>query len=213
MKKMIWCASVVLCIIALYLLNRDPLPDRVTTGFGIPEYEHYKKVEQLEQDADLIVSARFTGKRETVDLSVDWEGWGEGQPYYVSRSAVKITNVFKGTVQKGNRIFVNEEGYLEDDTYHGSIGYKWMTKKGEYLLFLDKSQQQGDVYYIVGNYQGKFDYTTPAEPPEKPRSNLAAYKEHRYEYFGEHMDEFYNLKQQAITKYPHESYHQRRPLP
>ncbi|ASS76605.1 hypothetical protein CIG75_17625 [Tumebacillus algifaecis] len=203
MNRTVWLlgAMLLLSALSLYLLNRGPVPSHVSTGFGIPEYMHYTKVEQLEQEADLIIRARFTGTRNRIDLSITWPAAIDSAPYFVSQSTVKVTKVFKGNVQKGDLLLVNEEGYIEKDTYHGSIGYKWMTKKGDYLLFLERSPNS-HVSYIVGNYQGKFDYTTPVDRPEDPSSQLEAFRNHRYEYYGEHPNEFYALKKQAIAHYP-----------
>lgn len=200
MKKKIALSltAVALLLGGLIYFNQEPKITSVSVSSAFADYHKISSIEELEEYTDLIVSARFTGERKTLDVS-----GGQGPAIWISRSQVKVTHVFRGDAKKGDLLTVSEDAHIRNGIYSGFVGHKWMNKKGHYLLFLVKIPD--GRYVVEGAYQGKFDYnvtTVHTEVLTDQKSLIEAFYDNDYEYLGDELDRFNKLKQEAVTKYP-----------
>lgn len=170
---------------------------------GQANYPVYEDVKVLEEDADVIVLATFTGERENFEIKQDTE-MGSILVDLLSLSTIDVKKVFKGDLQKG-KATVFEQGAILDGKYLNTEGYKLMNEEGEYLLFLRKNKDI-DTFSMVGMHQGKFDLSLTkkaAKIEHSAEGYKKAFATRDHEFLGqEHEQEkFYRLKDEAVTKY------------
>jgi hypothetical protein len=164
-----------------------------STGGLIKQFS-YEKLEDIENMSDVIIKATFTGERKQ-KIDRDSEGHTIEQ---LTSSDVKIQQIYKGDVEKGDIISVIEPVTIEDNHISSVLGYNMMNKKGTYLLFLDKIET--GEYIVSGIYLGKYDLT-------KGKVKKVDYIGKNYEtiqgveYVGDEVEKFNKFKEKAIEKY------------
>ncbi|WP_052675743.1 hypothetical protein [Paenibacillus sp. IHBB 10380] len=121
---------------------------------------------------------------------------------YGTQSAIKLNKVFKSdnqNIEDGSEITVQENGAI-DKTEEGTIiygleGYQLMNENEEYLLFLDKSLTDPNIYFVKGVYYGK----VPLEDTNKqqilyPNNTTSQYQ-------GESTEKLEKIFTDALNKY------------
>jgi len=158
-------------------------------------FKKYKNVDELEQNATLVVRAKFTGNRKV-------HHWYEDGDIAdtASKSEIRLNKVLKGDYKTGDILNIYEPGYFaKGDVYASIEGYNLMNEEGEYLLYL-KPIKDDDAYMIVGMFQGKFDMNKKEKAKEHTgKITIKELKE--MEYFGEYADHFNDLKEQVHEKH------------
>lgn len=136
-----------------YKLASEKIGDE-NVSIADAKVESFETLEELGAHADVIVRGvkddAGLDKVQTTEL---------GTLMHIQHdSPIRITKVYKGTVNKGDVITVAEP----TGTYQGIVvsveGYKAMKKGKEYILFLRKSPDENNMYGIVSVSEGK--YTT-----------------------------------------------------
>jgi len=156
--------------------------------------DKFKDLDDLAEEAPIIVQATFTGERETIhgDLA-------KGE-LFRSDSEVEIKKVIKGDLEKGQKITVYEPAILKDDeTYVTIEGYNLMNEDGKYTLFLIPAENM-EGYALMGLYQGKYDNNIKKESKEaKQSSEYEDLKE--TDFFGDDAKHYNKLKEEVLKKY------------
>lgn len=181
----------------VYAMTKEDKYANIEVGISNASFNHHDSVEELEKESELVVVGQFTGKRETLEMF-------DSQGIFVSnltKSTVKVEKVLKGDVQIKKNISVFEDCYLANDRYIGTEGYKWMNEDGRYLLFLIPGSSK-DSYVIVGIYEGKFDLNLSTRGTKHKNAN-DAFRDPDVEFLKTNfeLEEFYQLKEQALKKY------------
>jgi|GEM_PF-849638 len=155
----------------------------------------YSTLEQVEQDADLIVAAELVGERATKNMvlnSMVIETYGLAK--------VKVNHVYKGEVQEGDELTIAEPGYFDGSGKYVSFeGYKLMEKDGRYILFLRTGTNNEQI--VIGLYQGKFDLTLPKLEQEMTNARMSVAEFDQKDYVGDSVWQFNRLKKQVLEKY------------
>lgn len=145
------------------------------------KHKQYKDLDELEKKSDYVVKAKFTGER-TIH---NWTDSDSGEVVETaSKTEVEIKKDFKGDLEKGEKVFVYEPGYFDDDIYVNVEGYELMEENEEYTLFLRKIDND-DTLMLVGMYQGKYKLD----------------KDKNIDYKGENRENFEKLKKEVKEKY------------
>jgi hypothetical protein len=148
----------------------------------------------LETSAELIVS----GTKDRVEKQyIDRDDMNDVISYG-TKSSIKIDQVFKSKNKEitiGSYITVLENGATEQtdkDTFvYGVEGYQLMNEKEPYLLFLDKSLNDPNLYFIKGVYYGKIPLKQPSNPYD-------------FQYKGEVTEKLEQIFTDALIKYGNE---------
>lgn len=155
----------------------------------------YEKLAELEKEATIIVQGVFTGERKSNPLDLS-----KGK-LFSSDSMVEVKRVIKGDLEGKENIIVYEPGYIrdEDSTFVTIDGYTLLNERGKYTLFL-KPVDGLDGYAIVGLFQGKYNHDIQKSGnkvmPSFDLDQLA-----KVDYFGEHVQQFNQLKEEVLNKY------------
>ncbi|MFD2168703.1 hypothetical protein [Tumebacillus lipolyticus] len=201
MKKrvlLIVAAALVIGSVGYYSMKKEQNYENFGVATTSASFEHHESVDELADEAELIVLGSFTGKRENF---VAKDGKGD-YISTISKSVVKIDKVIKGDKKKNSTIEVFEDCYLTDNQrYIATEGYKWMNEDGKYLLFLTPGTSD-NTYVIVGIYEGKFDLTRKDRAKEH-KDLKKAFLDPDVEFLGEdfELEHFYKLKGEALKKY------------
>jgi hypothetical protein len=177
--------------------NEDPYAN-LKVGSNQAAFKHHDTIEELEAESELVVLARFTGKRETFE---EKDSLGRVSNT-VTKSTVEIEKVMKGDAQKKGTINVFEDCYIwNNERYITTEGYKWMNEDGKYLLFLTPSGIENS-YVIVGIYEGKYDVNLKKRAL-KHDDIKKAFLDPEVEFLGQgdELERFYKLKEEAVKKY------------
>lgn len=182
---------------AYKMANQDPYA-HLEVASGDASFEKYSTIDELEKNSELVVVARFTGKRELYERNDE-----QGNPIVkLTKSTVEVEKVLKGDAQKKGTITVFEDCYMwNNERYVTTEDYKWMNENGKYLLFLVPNKRN-DTYVINALYQGKYDLKLKGKAKEH-ESKKQALLDPAVEYMGHdfELEEFYKMKEQAIKKY------------
>lgn len=167
---------------------------------GQANYPQYTTLADLEKDAEVILEVKFTGERENIE--VKQSGFVIGT---LSKSAVDVLKIHKGTLANKEKTTVYEEAYIKGDRYHHSEGYKLMNERGRYLLFL-RTNNVDDAYVMLGAYQGKYDLNIEKEVPVQPDTQQGmkdAYADPHVEFMGDKhsTEKFMKVKKEVVKKY------------
>lgn len=155
----------------------------------------YSTLEQVEQDADLIVAAELVGERTTENVVANSRVI---ETYSLAK--VKVNHVYKGDVQEGAELAVAEPGYFDrSGNYVSFEGYKLMNKDGKYILFLRTGKN--DKQIVLGLYQGKFDLALPQLEQELTAAKMSIAEFEQKDYVGDSVWQFNRLKKQVLEKY------------
>ncbi|NUU75748.1 hypothetical protein [Paenibacillus xylanilyticus] len=113
------------------------------------DYPVIDTVNQLDENADLIVSGKYTGNREAFFQTDD-----QGEIVIrASKSEFEVNQVYKGNLTNGI-ITVAEPAYEDEEAVYTIEGYNLMDIYDDYVLFLGESDT--GAYRIVGMYQGQY---------------------------------------------------------
>lgn len=159
------------------------------------DYVVFEDLKELEEHADLIIKAKFSGDRELKNWYINDE-----IVETAAKSFVKVNKVYKGTLDE-KIISIYEPAYLTEDTFVNIEGYNLLNEEGNYILFLRKNLVD-ETYVIVGMYQGKYNLNIDPAKKYQASKNKSIEKSilESYDYLGEE-DQFYVLKQQVHKKY------------
>lgn len=158
----------------------------------------------LETSAELIVS----GTKDRVEKQyIDRDDMGEVIGYG-TKSAIKVNKVFKSKNKEmtiGKYITVLENGATEQTNkgtiVYGVEGYQLMNEKEEYLLFLDKSLTDPNIYFIKGVYYGKIPLKQPRKGKLQSKDEANPYD---FQYKGEVTEKLEQIFTDALIKYKNE---------
>ena len=121
----------------------------------------FKDLEDLEGQTENIIRVRKIKELE----SVPWDGpdAADVEPGFESgttMSEAEVLEVFKGSLQEGEKIRVEEDFFRNDVSkkIFSVEGYTAMNDGEEYLLLLNKNE---DYYYIVGVLPGQIPLINP----------------------------------------------------
>ncbi|PWK16508.1 hypothetical protein [Tumebacillus permanentifrigoris] len=202
-KKVLVALGVTIAITGVLVFSitgsADPNLAKTKVASSEANYPLYKDLEEVEKASSVVVVARYQGERENYEVKP------AGLPgVTLSKTQVHVERVIKGDLEKGKKLTVYEEGAIVKGTYVNTEGYKWMDKKGEYLLFLRKISDE-QAFAIVGIYQGKFDLSNHSKKQagETITQLTAALSDQEVEFLGDAQDfeRFTKLKDQAVKKY------------
>lgn len=154
----------------------------------------YESLSEIENYADLIVLARFTGERKMHEYKTS-------QGFTIlknSISTIETMKVYKGEASVDQSLQILEPGYYENqeqEQYNTIEGYNLLNEAGEYVLFL-RENDASSPYTIVGMYQGKYDLNKPDQVNASTnQSDISS------EYLGPNVEQFNKLKQEVLAKY------------
>lgn len=158
----------------------------------------------LETSTELIVS----GTKDRVEKQyIDRDDKGDVIGYG-TKSAIKINKVFKSKNKEmtiGSYITVLENGATEQTNkgtiVYGVEGYQLMNEKEEYLLFLDKSLTDPNIYFIKGVYYGKIPLKQPSTGKLQTKDDASPYD---FQYKGEVTEKLEQIFTDALIKYKNE---------
>lgn len=158
----------------------------------------------LETSAELIVS----GTKVSVEKQyIERDGMGDVIGYG-TKSAIKINKVIKSRNKEitiGKYITVLESGATEQTNkgtlVYGMEGYQLMNEKEEYLLFLDKSLTDPNLYFIKGVYYGKIPLKQPSKGKLQSNGDASPYD---FQYKGEVTEKLEQIFTDALIKYKNE---------
>lgn len=162
----------------------------------------YTDFNELDTTAELILKGT---KTKVINTFIDKNEFDETIDYH-TQSAIKVNQIFKSDnpdIVEGSEVTVQENGAIEtteDETLiYGIEGYQLMNENEEYLLFLDKSLTDPNVYFVKGVYYGKIPLSEPKvnkilEMPEDESSQAL-------EVHGEYPEALNTIFKQALEKY------------
>lgn len=162
----------------------------------------YHDFNELDNTAELILKGT---KAKVINTFIDKNEFGETIDYH-TQSAIKINQIFKSDnpdIVEGSEVTVQENGAFEtteDGTLiYGIEGYQLMNEDEEYLLFLDKSLTDPNVYFIKGVYYGKIPLS------ESKVNKILELSEGEFsqdlEIFAEYPESLNGIFKEALEKY------------
>lgn len=161
----------------------------------------YKDFNELDTSAELIIKGTKDHVVETIHNKNP-----EGEVLsYGTQSAIKVNKVFKSDnkhIEDGSEIIVQENGAVnktEEGTFvYGIEGYQLMNENEEYLLFLDKSLTDSNIYFVKGVYYGK----VPLKNTNKKQIiNVDNVNSEELQYQGETSKKLEQIFKEAQNKY------------
>lgn len=158
----------------------------------------------LETSAELIVS----GTKDRIEKQyIDRNAMGDVIGYW-TKSSIKINKVFKSKnkeITMGTYLTVLENGAIEQTNkgtvVYGVEGYQLMNDKEEYLLFLDKSLTNPNLYFVKGVYYGKIPLKQPSTGKLQSKDDANPYD---FQYKGEVTKKLEQIFTDALIKYKNE---------
>lgn len=155
----------------------------------------YEGIDEVEQDADIIVEVVVDGQSQVEDYVRDGIVL---ETYGVTN--VKVNKVHKGNVNEGDTLTVAEPGYFnEQGNYVSYEGYKLMDNNGRYLLFMRTGNSDKNI--LLGLYQGKFDLNIKTEQQNIKMNSISEEQFLKVDYVGDDADHFNKLKNEVLSKY------------
>jgi len=159
------------------------------------DFKVFENLTELENGADVIVQARFTGDRQIKDFAQNGTVIDSA-----ALSSVKITKVYKGNIQTGSTIPVYEPGFIRNNSvYENTEGYKNMNTNGKYILFLRHNPD--NTFVGLGVYQGKYDLDITAMAKKEVQTNMTPTEFEKLDYVGENPEIFNKMKVEVLNKY------------
>lgn len=162
----------------------------------------YRDFNELDNTAELILKGT---KAKVINTFIDKNEFDETIDYH-TQSAIKINQIFKSDNQdivEGSEVTVQENGAIEtteDGTFiYGIEGYQLMNENEEYLLFLDKSLTDPNVYFVKGVYYGKIPLSEPKVNKILEQSEEESSQD--LEIYGEYPEALNTIFKEALEKY------------
>ncbi|WP_019910247.1 hypothetical protein [Paenibacillus sp. HW567] len=151
-------SAVALLVVSFMALSNNKAEDSVQYINSSAKVISYADFNELDTSAELIIKGT---KDHVVETILNKNPKGEVLSYG-TQSAIKVNKVFKSdnkNIEVGSEIIVQENGAMnktQEGTFvYGIEGYQLMNENEEYLLFLDKSLTDSNIYFVKGVYYGK----------------------------------------------------------
>lgn len=143
--------TVISCIIFIpkHSVASETAQSEKTVYSAHADYPVINTVNELKENADLIVSGKYTGTRSPYFQTDD-----QGEIVVrASKSEFQIEHVYQGTKPEG-LITVAEPAFEDEVSIYTIEGYNLMNVYDDYVLFLGATETGS--YRIVGMYQGQY---------------------------------------------------------
>ncbi|RCX23648.1 hypothetical protein DFP94_1011250 [Fontibacillus phaseoli] len=193
----------IVAISSIGLINNkdEKAHDRVKYINSSAKIISYSDFNNLDTTAELIIKGT---KDRVIETILDKDSMGDVISYG-TKSAIKVNKVFKTNnenITEDSEIVIQENGATEKTedgiAIYGIEGYQLMNENEEYLLFLDKSLTDPNIYFVKGVYYGK----VPLEEPNKSKiQNNNEANSFDLQYQGEPTDKLKQIFKDALNKY------------
>lgn len=118
----------------------------------------YNNFNEMDNSAKLILKG---AKKQVIKTILNKDSNGDIISYG-TQSAIEVNKIYKSNnvkIKDGSTIIVQENGAVDrtetSTNIYGIEGYQLMNENEEYLLFLDESLTDPNVYFVEGVYYGK----------------------------------------------------------
>ncbi|AEB76817.1 hypothetical protein [Clostridium botulinum] len=154
---------IVICVIVGFIVRRSFVDDTNFNDYkgkmdnysiqylGTRSYKQYfncniKNYNELEKDSTFILKVKLSGSREKLSST--------------TLSQVTVLDIYKGdSIKKGQKIYIYEPSFIENDMYWCSNGYNLMLNDTEYIVYLN-SLKVPDGYNKTEKEKNSYMFTT-----------------------------------------------------